>query len=250
MFEKYDATCVKRIGGGGEYEIQVGFGWTNATVLDFLNMYLAAIAAVEGRSQEALQLLSNVSEVDAGAVDQAIFLVQVGLIRNVAGDPEAAVAASARSLRLVTGGRDRAFVLWRHALNLVDAGRAAEARAVIEEGWQLDRSAKRERYAYLYAAIGETERAREILTNPRFELTQHFPLALAYLELGDHEQALQEIADGIANRDQNLLLGLRLGRWWDPLRSDPRFQTLLEEMDAQMIHTPQFSGHSAGHGTL
>ena len=39
MFEKYDATSVKRIGGGGEYEVQIGFGWTNGVVLEFLNMY-------------------------------------------------------------------------------------------------------------------------------------------------------------------------------------------------------------------
>ena len=39
MFEKYDASNMMRIGGGGEYEIQIGFGWTNGVVLDFLNMY-------------------------------------------------------------------------------------------------------------------------------------------------------------------------------------------------------------------
>jgi len=29
MYEKYDATNPIRVGGGGEYEVQLGFGWTN-----------------------------------------------------------------------------------------------------------------------------------------------------------------------------------------------------------------------------
>jgi len=36
---KYDASSLRKIGGGGEYDIQIGFGWTNSVVLDFLNMY-------------------------------------------------------------------------------------------------------------------------------------------------------------------------------------------------------------------
>jgi len=39
MFEKYDATVLGLAGGGGEYDVQLGFGWTNGVVLDFLNMY-------------------------------------------------------------------------------------------------------------------------------------------------------------------------------------------------------------------
>ena len=39
MFEKYDATSITKIGGGGEYEVQLGFGWTNGVILDFFDMY-------------------------------------------------------------------------------------------------------------------------------------------------------------------------------------------------------------------
>ena len=39
MFEKYNATSLMGVGGGGEYEIQIGFGWTNGVVLDFLNEF-------------------------------------------------------------------------------------------------------------------------------------------------------------------------------------------------------------------
>ncbi|XP_048482626.1 trehalase isoform X2 [Plutella xylostella] len=39
MFEKYDAEQPGRVGGGGEYTVQTGFGWSNGVVLEFLNKY-------------------------------------------------------------------------------------------------------------------------------------------------------------------------------------------------------------------
>lgn len=39
MYEKYVATEFGVSGGGGEYEVQKGFGWSNGAVLDFLDRY-------------------------------------------------------------------------------------------------------------------------------------------------------------------------------------------------------------------
>lgn len=39
MYEKYDATVPGGHGGGGEYEIQEGFGWTNGVIMDLLNKF-------------------------------------------------------------------------------------------------------------------------------------------------------------------------------------------------------------------
>ncbi|XP_049817382.1 trehalase isoform X2 [Aethina tumida] len=39
MYEKYDATVMGGHGGGGEYELQIGFGWTNGVVMDLLYKY-------------------------------------------------------------------------------------------------------------------------------------------------------------------------------------------------------------------
>ena len=41
MFEKYNVAtqCFKAAGGGGEYEVQEGFGWTNGVILDLLLTY-------------------------------------------------------------------------------------------------------------------------------------------------------------------------------------------------------------------
>lgn len=39
MLEKYDATSCGKIGGGGEYNLQTGFGWSNGVVLSLLQKY-------------------------------------------------------------------------------------------------------------------------------------------------------------------------------------------------------------------
>lgn len=39
MFEKYDVTVSGLPGGGGEYDVQLGFGWTNGVVLELLTTY-------------------------------------------------------------------------------------------------------------------------------------------------------------------------------------------------------------------
>ncbi|KTF88745.1 hypothetical protein cypCar_00035931 [Cyprinus carpio] len=39
MFEKYDVNGDGKPGGGGEYEDQVGFRWTNGAALQLLNQY-------------------------------------------------------------------------------------------------------------------------------------------------------------------------------------------------------------------
>ncbi|XP_017881925.1 trehalase-like isoform X1 [Ceratina calcarata] len=41
MFEKYDSIDPGRGGGGGEYNVQTGFGWSNGVVLEFLNTFPA-----------------------------------------------------------------------------------------------------------------------------------------------------------------------------------------------------------------
>lgn len=39
MYEKYDAVVSGGHGGGGEYEVQLGFGWSNGLIMDLLDKY-------------------------------------------------------------------------------------------------------------------------------------------------------------------------------------------------------------------
>lgn len=43
MFEKYNAEEVGKQGGGGEYEVQAGFGWTNGVMIWMLNEFGAEL---------------------------------------------------------------------------------------------------------------------------------------------------------------------------------------------------------------
>jgi len=39
MVEKWDATAIGKSGGGGEYSVQTGFGWSNGVMLSLLHTY-------------------------------------------------------------------------------------------------------------------------------------------------------------------------------------------------------------------
>ncbi len=36
---QYDAVSTGTAGGGGEYEVQTGFGWSNGVVIEFMNLF-------------------------------------------------------------------------------------------------------------------------------------------------------------------------------------------------------------------
>ncbi|XP_059186792.1 trehalase [Centropristis striata] len=56
MFEKYDVNGDGRPGGGGEYEVQLGFGWTNGVALQLLDQYGATLTAGSRRVSSGLLL--------------------------------------------------------------------------------------------------------------------------------------------------------------------------------------------------
>ncbi len=47
LVEKYDV-LTERGGGGGEYPLQDGFGWTNGVALKLMALYPGAVAAGQG----------------------------------------------------------------------------------------------------------------------------------------------------------------------------------------------------------
>ena len=56
MHEKYDATAPGKRGGGGEYDPQIGFGWSNGVALWLLETYASSTgvhARVEALVREA-----------------------------------------------------------------------------------------------------------------------------------------------------------------------------------------------------
>lgn len=50
VFTQYSADELGGYGGGGEYQVQAGFGWTNGVILDFLQMYGGRMSAAAAGS--------------------------------------------------------------------------------------------------------------------------------------------------------------------------------------------------------
>ncbi|KAJ2642480.1 hypothetical protein GGF44_001648, partial [Coemansia sp. RSA 1694] len=58
MFEKFDSTQVGKEGGGGEYTVQAGFGWTNGVLLWTLDTFGRSLVAPQRHQRPAVFLRS------------------------------------------------------------------------------------------------------------------------------------------------------------------------------------------------
>jgi TolB-like protein len=207
----------------------------------FPPVFLASIDLREGRSSDALRRL--VTAVDSAAnlsSQRSAFLLSTSLHLCMAGDCERALEGSAEAMKLATRGQRRAVALSIHILSLLALGRVEEARPLIDEAWRLDGSINPERYVFYFAQIGETGKARDILSDSRYDLTHHFYLALGYLALGDIDKTFTSIKAGIDDHDRFLIGSLIVAEWWDPIRDDPRFDEMLALLDSKVTHTEQY----------
>jgi TolB-like protein len=207
----------------------------------FTPVFLAGIDLREGRTSDALRrLVTAVDSAENLSSQRSEFLLSTSLYLCMAGDCERALEGSAEAIKLATGGQRRAEALSIHILSLLVLGRVEEARPLIDEAWRLDGSINPERYFFYFAQIGETGKARDILSNSRYDLTNHFYLALGYLALGDIDKTFTSIKAGIDNHDRFLFGSLIVAEFWDPIRDDPRFGEMLELLDSKVTHTEQY----------
>jgi hypothetical protein len=158
----------------------------------------------------------------------------------MARDCERALEGAAEAVKLATGGQQRADALAVQILSLLMLGRVEEARPLIDEAWRLNGSINPELYVFYFAQIGETGKARDILSDSHYDLTHHFYLALGYLALGDIDKTFTSIKAGIDDHDRFLVASLIVAQWWDPIRDDPRFDEMLALLDSKVTHTQQY----------
>ncbi|KPJ02593.1 Trehalase [Papilio xuthus] len=60
MFEKYDVEQPGRIGGGGEYTVQAGFGWSNGVVLEMIKNYAYKMTASDSNPELSDESFSEI----------------------------------------------------------------------------------------------------------------------------------------------------------------------------------------------
>ncbi|XP_045488241.1 trehalase isoform X1 [Pieris rapae] len=84
MLEKYDATIFGGFGGGGEYVLQTGFGWTNGVVMSLLNRYGDTISVADafGTSESGAIVGAHVG---AGGVATALLIVMASIAAGALG---------------------------------------------------------------------------------------------------------------------------------------------------------------------
>jgi tetratricopeptide (TPR) repeat protein len=154
------------------------------------------------------------------------------------------------SLHAWIGNSDEAYRLWK-AAEEIDPGYVGLHQSVVSgfcgTQWHAESIAAFERgdarypgdplitseLAYCNAAAGDTTRARELFVELDGLSDEMYvsPIsrAMVLVGLGEHARALDELERGARERDHHLLY-LSIDRVWDPLRDDPRFAELLDQI--------------------
>ncbi|MDA1073171.1 MAG: TIR domain-containing protein [Proteobacteria bacterium] len=204
----------------------------------WLDLHLACIAVREGRPGEAIRRLAGATKIKVP--ETPLFLAFVAWIRCVCRDYEGALEASGRGLKLAVGDRDRVLILRTHAFSLHMLGQSDLAKPFIYEAWQHEKFSNPESYISLFAFIQEFDKARGILTDPRFDLVDHYQIAMGHLALGNMDGTFRSIHDGIEDHNTRLLESLLVAEWWQPVRDDPRYAQMLELLESKVVHTEQY----------
>ena len=191
-------------------------------------MFLASL----NRSDEALAEIKQAHELDPLS---PIISTAVGRILHFSRRFDEAVDQCRRTFELhprFTGAHfDMGFTY-------LVKGMYPEAREAFKKLSEISGNPKRGlmELAWVYSAMGEREKAFRLL-DQLSELSTHenlprIPLALVHIGLGDMERAFELLEEGYAQRDSNLLY-LQCEPGFDPLRSDPRYQDLVNRMGFQ-----------------
>jgi hypothetical protein len=80
-----------------------------------------------------------------------------------------------------------------------------------------------EQFVFAFAKLGETERARTLLTKVEPGYVNNGHIALGHLALNNPSKSFEFLQRGVEENDPSVLDGLRINIALDELRGDPRF---------------------------
>lgn len=192
--------------------------WQYIIFLRTMNRYQEAI----NEAKRAKELDPVLSDRRAGMGGAYFFGRQydlaVGELRQVvARYPEGALAYSFLGMAYEQKGQSR------------EAIAALEQCVAISRGDPLYQAS----LAHAYATFGRKQEARKILAELRQrakrEYVSPYNIAVVWLSLGNKEEALTWLKKAYADRSF-LLVIINSSPWFDPLRSDPRFQSLVRRI--------------------
>jgi tetratricopeptide (TPR) repeat protein len=186
----------------------------------FLNM---------GRLEESLRMISRAAELDP--VSQAIHKDK-GMALYYNRQYDEAIEMARKTLEL-----DPNYAAAHRLLSLAYQGKKEFDKAIVEnEKWGALTRNKVETtvaLAQLYAVSGQREEAKRLIEDVKRDklvIEQiHRGLALVYAALGENDSAF-ECLERSYERHEESILSLKVDPKVDPLRSDPRFVTLLKKI--------------------
>ncbi|XP_045456560.1 trehalase [Melitaea cinxia] len=83
MLEKYDATVFGGLGGGGEYVVQTGFGWSNGVIMSLLDKYGETLTVSEPFGDDTEEVKG--AAVGAGGIATALLVIAASLVAGTLG---------------------------------------------------------------------------------------------------------------------------------------------------------------------
>ena len=83
LWFQYDATIPGGHGGGGEYEIQLGFGWTNGVIMELLHHYGNELTVRDKFDEEEIR--TNMAAAPLSSVGQMVTTMLVLIATFAAG---------------------------------------------------------------------------------------------------------------------------------------------------------------------
>ncbi len=197
----------------------------------FVHEWYAYYLTGMGRNKEALVELHRAQELDplsdtVGVVYGLNFVFSDQFDRAIE-----------QSRKMIQGDPNFWFGHFFLGWALARDGKYDDAIASLNEAIRLGASPYAQGYlGYSYALSGQTAKAREVVT--QMEQTSKktyvpvYQIAIVYVGLGDKNKALELLEKSFEDREE-IMTFLKVDSTWQPLRQDPRFQSLLHRAALQ-----------------
>ena len=221
LYYEWDWTGAER-----EYKKAITLNPKDALVRWNYSLFLT----VMGRNNEAIAQGKKAVELDPVSPEMSNGL---SIVYRTLGQYYAMIKQAQKTLKL-----DHNYLIGYLSLGdaYIGKGMYGEAIAAFEHDLDVTKNYKRFQTgrAVAYALLGETRKAREILSE-LLEKSQggysvRCDIAQVYLSLGEIDPALEWLNKAYDEKDA-LLVTIRTWPFWDPIRDDPRFQDLLRRMN-------------------
>jgi TolB-like protein len=164
-------------------------------VSSIIHSDLGGVNVAARRYDEAIRQLRGTVEIDPDFFWAYRWL---GMALELKGDPQAAIAEYKKAFELNDDPAGLAFI------------------------------------AHAEAAMGHQDEARKLLAQlvdaAKSRYVQPYAFALTYLALGDKDQTLNWLEQGVRDRGATFLQFIKTDAFFDPLRGDPRFEAIVQKV--------------------